>query len=110
MFVCLIFLKQPLGIKELSFSKMNSNRVFGAVTPYFLKCFVPGLRISLEIMTLQPRCEDVETAEGVAITVTGVAQVKAQYGGFKAASDLSRIRMQNHNFTSCSVFILYNVR
>lgn len=33
-------------------------------------------RISLEIMTLQPRCEDVETAEGVAITVTGVAQVQ----------------------------------
>ncbi|KAM6337858.1 flotillin-2 isoform 6-T7 [Alca torda] len=32
--------------------------------------------ISLEIMTLQPRCEDVETAEGVALTVTGVAQVK----------------------------------
>ncbi|MEQ2178343.1 hypothetical protein GOODEAATRI_013032, partial [Goodea atripinnis] len=31
--------------------------------------------LSLEIMTLQPRCEDVETAEGVAITVTGVAQV-----------------------------------
>lgn len=29
-------------------------------------------------MTLQPRCEDVETAEGVAITVTGVAQVKAR--------------------------------
>lgn len=26
-------------------------------------------------MTLQPKCEDVETAEGVAITVTGVAQV-----------------------------------
>ncbi|XP_045155491.1 flotillin-2 isoform X4 [Echinops telfairi] len=25
-------------------------------------------------MTLQPRCEDVETAEGVALTVTGVAQ------------------------------------
>ncbi|KAI9536927.1 Flotillin-2a [Dissostichus eleginoides] len=33
-------------------------------------------RITLEIMTLKPRCEDVETAEGVAITVTGVAQVK----------------------------------
>jgi len=28
-------------------------------------------------MTLQPKCEDVETAEGVAITVTGVAQVNA---------------------------------
>lgn len=26
-------------------------------------------------MTLQPKCDDVETAEGVAITVTGVAQV-----------------------------------
>uniref|UniRef100_A0A8C1M9M0 Flotillin n=1 Tax=Cyprinus carpio TaxID=7962 RepID=A0A8C1M9M0_CYPCA len=32
-------------------------------------------KITLEIMTLQPKCEDVETAEGVAITVTGVAQV-----------------------------------
>lgn len=56
----------------------------------FTKCFVPGFRISLEIMTLQPRCEDVETAEGVAITVTGVAQVRAQYGwlglGFMPAS------------------------
>ncbi|MEQ2187424.1 Flotillin-2a, partial [Goodea atripinnis] len=40
-------------------------------------CFPSGwLRITLEIMTLQPKCEDVETAEGVAITVTGVAQVK----------------------------------
>lgn len=27
-------------------------------------------------MTLNPRCEQVETAKGVAITVTGVAQVK----------------------------------
>lgn len=26
-------------------------------------------------MTLQPKCDDVETAEGVALTVTGVAQV-----------------------------------
>ncbi|XP_056613551.1 flotillin-2b [Triplophysa dalaica] len=33
-------------------------------------------RITLEIMTLQPKCEDVETAEGVAITVTGCAQIK----------------------------------
>ncbi|NWZ00384.1 FLOT2 protein, partial [Loxia curvirostra] len=39
-------------------------------------CITDTQRISLEIMTLQPRCEDVETAEGVAITVTGVAQVK----------------------------------
>ncbi|KAG7471266.1 hypothetical protein MATL_G00122860 [Megalops atlanticus] len=39
-------------------------------------CCSDTQRITLEIMTLQPKCEDVETAEGVAITVTGVAQVK----------------------------------
>jgi len=33
-------------------------------------------RIPLSIMTLCPRCEDVETSEGVPVTVTGVAQVK----------------------------------
>lgn len=32
--------------------------------------------ISLEIMTLNPCCDNVETAKGVAVTVTGVAQVK----------------------------------
>lgn len=36
-------------------------------------------RITLEIMTLQPKCEDVETAEGVALTVTGVAQVNPEH-------------------------------
>ncbi|NXT26471.1 FLOT2 protein, partial [Syrrhaptes paradoxus] len=39
-------------------------------------CITDTQRISLGIMTLHPRCEDVETAEGVALTVTGVAQVK----------------------------------
>uniref|UniRef100_A0A8C4Q4E2 Flotillin n=1 Tax=Eptatretus burgeri TaxID=7764 RepID=A0A8C4Q4E2_EPTBU len=33
-------------------------------------------RISLELITVNPYCEDVETAEGVALTVTGVAQIK----------------------------------
>jgi len=33
-------------------------------------------KLSLEIMTLEPVCSDVETAQGVPITVTGVAQVK----------------------------------
>ncbi|KAI0231141.1 Flotillin-2 [Lamellibrachia satsuma] len=33
-------------------------------------------RISLELMTLNPVCEHVETSEGVPVTVTGVAQVK----------------------------------
>merc|ERR1711981_1561327 len=31
-------------------------------------------------MTLKPRCESVETAKGVPLTVTGVAQVKVMYG------------------------------
>ena len=31
--------------------------------------------LSLELMTLEPVCRDVETAQGVPITVTGVAQV-----------------------------------
>uniref|UniRef100_A0A8C5PNT2 Flotillin n=1 Tax=Leptobrachium leishanense TaxID=445787 RepID=A0A8C5PNT2_9ANUR len=39
-------------------------------------CVSDTQRIPLGIMTLQPKCEDVETAEGVALTVTGVAQVK----------------------------------
>lgn len=34
-------------------------------------------RLSLEVMTLNPVCENVETAQGVPLTVTGVAQVYA---------------------------------
>ena len=33
-------------------------------------------RMSLEVMTLQPVCDKVETIQGVPICVTGVAQVK----------------------------------
>ncbi|KAK6636418.1 Flotillin-2 [Polyplax serrata] len=33
-------------------------------------------RLSLEVMTLNPICEYVETAQGVPLTVTGVAQCK----------------------------------
>ncbi|XP_067130404.1 flotillin-2-like [Centruroides vittatus] len=33
-------------------------------------------RLSLEVMTLNPKCEHVETAQGVPLTVTGVAQCK----------------------------------
>lgn len=40
-----------------------------------IRKFLFSHRLTLEIMTLQPKCESVETAEGVAITVTGVAQV-----------------------------------
>ena len=38
---------------------------------FFFSC-----RLSLEVMTLTPRCEGVETAQGVPLTVTGVAQCK----------------------------------
>jgi flotillin len=36
-------------------------------------------RISLNVMTIKPVCKSVETAKGVALTVTGVAQVKIMY-------------------------------
>ncbi|KAJ7333821.1 Flotillin-2 [Desmophyllum pertusum] len=32
--------------------------------------------LTLEVMTLNPKCDMVETAQGVAVTVTGVCQVK----------------------------------
>ena len=37
-------------------------------------------------MTLNPTCESVETAEGVAVTVTGVAQVKVMQGKLLATA------------------------
>jgi len=40
-------------------------------------CLVTDVQsISLEVMTLNPVCENVETSEGVPLTVTGVAQCK----------------------------------
>ncbi|KAI8033263.1 hypothetical protein M5D96_013979, partial [Drosophila gunungcola] len=33
-------------------------------------------RLSLNVMTLNPMCENVETSQGVPLTVTGVAQCK----------------------------------
>ena len=38
--------------------------------------FADVQRLSLEVMTLNPVCESVETSEGVPLTVTGVAQCK----------------------------------
>eukprot|EP00118_Oscarella_pearsei_P013097 m.101268 g.101268 ORF g.101268 m.101268 type:complete len:428 (+) comp37124_c1_seq15:6314-7597(+) len=43
---------------------------------YACPCVSDVQSLSLEVMTLNPRCEKVETAQGVALTVTGVAQVK----------------------------------
>jgi len=39
-------------------------------------CVTDVQRLTLQTMTLEPNCHDVETAQGVPITVTGVAQVK----------------------------------
>ncbi|WAR02470.1 FLOT2-like protein [Mya arenaria] len=39
-------------------------------------CGATGRKICLEVMTLNPQCESVETSEGVPVTVTGVCQVK----------------------------------
>ncbi|CAG2119078.1 unnamed protein product, partial [Medioppia subpectinata] len=36
-------------------------------------------RLSLQIMTLKPRCESVETAQGVPLSVTGIAQCKIMH-------------------------------
>ena len=36
-------------------------------------------RLNLNVMTLKPTCESVETAKGVPLTLTGVAQVRIMY-------------------------------
>lgn len=51
----------------------NSNHCFtNNPFPFFALSLT---RISLNVMTLMPRCEHVETQRGVALTVTAVAQV-----------------------------------
>lgn len=62
------------------------NYIVKAIETNNEDAFAPCCRITLEIMTLQPRCEDVETAEGVAITVTGVAQVRPQSSVFTVST------------------------
>ncbi|XP_016896961.1 flotillin-2a [Cynoglossus semilaevis] len=60
-------------------------------------------RITLEIMTLQPKCEDVETAEGVAITVTGVAQVNHHTFSGNASSDSTNLPTHFHPLFSTGI-------
>ncbi|KAL9878223.1 flotillin-2 isoform X3 [Glossina fuscipes] len=49
-------------------------------------------RLSLSVMTLNPMCENVETAQGVPLTVTGVAQCKimksSSYDKYEEADEL----------------------
>lgn len=39
-------------------------------------CVTDVQKLSLEVMTISPKCENVETVGGVPLTVTGVAQCK----------------------------------
>ena len=39
-------------------------------------CLTDVQHLSLKVMTLEPVCDNVETKQGVPLTVTGVAQVK----------------------------------
>jgi len=55
-------------------SRSKTTRVGGWAWAWWLVTDVQ--RLSLEVMTLNPVCECVETAQGVPLTVTGVAQVK----------------------------------
>eukprot|EP00054_Salpingoeca_dolichothecata_P031850 m.264809 g.264809 ORF g.264809 m.264809 type:complete len:448 (-) comp28249_c0_seq1:95-1438(-) len=50
-------------------------------------------RLSLNVMTIQPRCEKVETKQGVALTVDGVAQVMVM-----AADRMSGTRDEESDF------------
>jgi flotillin len=55
-------------------SRSKTTRVGGWAWAWWLVTDVQ--KLSLEVMTLNPQCESVETAQGVPLTVTGVAQVK----------------------------------
>ncbi|KAI9582199.1 hypothetical protein GQX74_015322 [Glossina fuscipes] len=58
-------------------------------------------RLSLSVMTLNPMCENVETAQGVPLTVTGVAQCKIMK--FFRSTLNQRLRL---NWFSSFVFIM----
>lgn len=55
-------------------SLFNALITFCYRFPCYFISYLPA-RLSLEIMTILCRCENIETAEGVPLDVTGVAQV-----------------------------------
>ncbi|KAH8384988.1 hypothetical protein KR093_004754, partial [Drosophila rubida] len=52
-------------------------------------------RLSLNVMTLNPMCENVETAQGVPLTVTGVAQCKIMKSSSYKNKDYTNDEMMN---------------
>ena len=69
-----LYLKKNHFIGGCCGSRSKITRVGGWAWAWWLVTDVQ--RLSLEVMTLNPVCENVETAQGVPLTVTGVAQVK----------------------------------
>ena len=66
---------EALVVSGGCFSSERKRTIVGGWT-WAWKCVTNVQRMSLETMTLNPRCEDSETAKGVRVNVTGVAQVK----------------------------------
>ena len=52
--------------------------------------------LPFQVMTLNPVCESVETAQGVPLTVTGVAQVKIMKNQASRKSHYSDKRIMRH--------------
>ncbi|EDW65990.2 uncharacterized protein Dvir_GJ14117, partial [Drosophila virilis] len=71
-------------------------------------------RLSLNVMTLDPLCENVETAQGVPLTVTGVAQCKimksSSYKNNDYANNEVCLLRLNHFFFLYFCYIFLSIR
>ena len=63
-----------VSLKVSAHLRVVKDAINSSLTTQWLHCR-NICRLSLEVMTLNPICENVETAQGVPLTVTGVAQV-----------------------------------
>jgi flotillin len=57
-------------------SKSSSNKIIIGGWAWAWGLVSNVQKLSLEIMTIKPKCERVETAQGVPLSVTGIAQCK----------------------------------
>lgn len=74
----MLLLKRRIRLTTLLFSVLWWSRFVccSLVTTLCICCpHLMLLRLSLEVMTILCRCENIETSEGVPLFVTGVAQV-----------------------------------
>lgn len=87
-FLCRLLIKYVLSSPGNLFSPNKKTlRIGGWIFAW--KYLTNVQKISLRVMTLNPRCKSVETAQGVPLTVTGVAQIKVMKNVdlLKAASE-----------------------